>query len=82
MYKYQNIGQSFYHGGGTMENRLRQTTGEICLVCEETRLKGIHICDRFMCNECERKVIETDTGHVNYQYYLEKLRKLRLSRLA
>ncbi|WP_347548172.1 sigma factor G inhibitor Gin [Pseudalkalibacillus hwajinpoensis] len=65
-----------------MENTMRQTAGECCLVCEETSIRGIHICGRFICHDCERKVIETDTNHENYQYYLEKLRKLRLSRLA
>ncbi|MCA0989590.1 sigma factor G inhibitor Gin [Guptibacillus algicola] len=65
-----------------MEKSVRQSSGEICLVCEERCTKGIHICERFICYDCERKVIETDTSHANYQYYLEKLRKLRLSRLA
>ncbi len=67
---------------GTMENAIRHTAGECCLVCEETSLVGIHICGRFICNECERKVVETDTSHEDYQYYLKKLRKLSLSRLA
>ncbi|MDO6658497.1 sigma factor G inhibitor Gin [Anaerobacillus sp. 1_MG-2023] len=65
-----------------MEKRIRHSLSECCLVCEEHSLKGIHICDRFICYECERKVIQTDTSHENYQFYLEKLRKLRLSRLA
>ncbi|MCA0993658.1 MULTISPECIES: sigma factor G inhibitor Gin [Bacillales] len=64
-----------------MEKTIRESS-ECCLVCEEHSFKGIHICDRFICHDCERKVIQTDTSHENYQFYLEKLRKLRLSRLA
>ncbi|MGB8002287.1 MAG: sigma factor G inhibitor Gin [Anaerobacillus sp.] len=65
-----------------MEKTIMHGVSEWCLVCEENSSKGIHICGRFICNDCERKVIETDTSHENYQFYLEKLRKLRLSRLA
>ena len=65
-----------------MEKAINEIFSECCLVCEEHSFKGIHIFDRFICHDCERKVIQTDTSHENYQFYLEKLRKLRLSRLA
>lgn len=51
-------------------------TGEICLICEERKEDGIHICHRFICESCERKLVNTDTGDDRYVYYLKKLRNL------
>ncbi|HET7656858.1 MAG TPA: sigma factor G inhibitor Gin [Bacillales bacterium] len=51
-------------------------TGETCLICEEKKEVGIHICDRFICDSCERKLVNTDTGDAHYAYYLKKLRNL------
>lgn len=56
-----------------------QQTGETCLICEENKPVGIHICHQFICQTCEQKLVHTDTGDALYAYYLEKLRKLRVT---
>lgn len=59
-----------------MEKTVAQKTGETCLICEEKKEVGIHICDQFICETCERKLVNTDTGDSSYGFYLEKLRNL------
>lgn len=49
---------------------------ETCLICEEKSDTGIHICDRFICESCEQKMVRTDTRDASYAYYLEKMRNL------
>lgn len=51
-------------------------TEETCLICEEKGEIGIHICDRFICESCEQKLVKTDTRDESYSYYLEKMRNL------
>lgn len=53
-------------------------TGETCLICEERKQIGIHICHQFICQSCEQKLVQADTGDEAYAYYLKKLRKLRV----
>lgn len=62
-----------------MESTTKQQTGEICLVCEETKENGIHICNQFICTSCEEKLVQTDTDDERYGYYLEKLRKINVT---
>lgn len=50
--------------------------GETCLICEKERDVGIHICDQFICETCEQKLVQTDTADTDYGYYLRKLRNL------
>ncbi len=47
------------------------------MVCEERQLKGMHVIDAFLCESCERKIIESDTDDSNYVYYLKQLRKIQ-----
>lgn len=51
-------------------------TGEMCLICEEKKETGIHICNQFICESCEQEMVHTDTGDASYSHYLRKLRSL------
>ncbi|HET7521851.1 MAG TPA: sigma factor G inhibitor Gin [Bacillales bacterium] len=59
-----------------------QNTGEVCLICEETKHVGIHICDQFICQSCEQKLVKTNTDDEWYVFYLRKLRKLGVHEMA
>ena len=50
--------------------------GETCVICEKTKTKGIHLYTRFICHDCEKEMVLTETSDEKYQYYLKKLRKL------
>lgn len=49
---------------------------EICVVCEERKLRGIHLYTSFICTECENDLINTETDNPKYKYYLQRLRKV------
>ena len=54
----------------------KTTAGETCAVCEQIKGMGIHLYTTFICEECERDMIRTDTNDPKYQYYLKQLRKI------
>lgn len=50
--------------------------GETCIICETKKQKGIHLYTQFICNDCEREIISTDTRDERYKYYLNQLKKI------
>ncbi|OIJ17685.1 hypothetical protein BKP37_03520 [Anaerobacillus alkalilacustris] len=54
---------------------------EKCSVCEQNNENGIHICDIYICENCEREIVNSDVSDEFYRYYLQKLRKLKHSLL-
>lgn len=59
---------------GTTETK--KTAGETCVVCESIKSTGIHLYTSFICEECERDIIGTDTKDLKYKYFLKQLRKI------
>ncbi|MDQ0216222.1 hypothetical protein J2S13_002662 [Oikeobacillus pervagus] len=53
-----------------------QRVGEVCIICELEKLRGIHLYTSFICLDCEKDMIHTETGEPNYQYYIRKLKKV------
>ncbi|WP_078556436.1 sigma factor G inhibitor Gin [Bacillus alkalicellulosilyticus] len=49
-----------------------------CVVCNQSKIDGIHLFDHFICVTCEREMVKTDPTDEYYHYYLEKLRKIRI----
>lgn len=45
-----------------------------CIVCEEKKEHGIHIIEAFVCEECEKKIVKTETDAPIYNSFVEKLR--------
>ncbi|MDE3840509.1 sigma factor G inhibitor Gin [Bacillus methanolicus] len=54
----------------------KEQPGETCVVCEQVKLKGIHIYTSFICMECEQDLIQTETNDPKYKYYLKQLKKI------
>lgn len=54
----------------------RRQLEETCVVCEQMKPKGIHLYTAFICTECERDLIQTDTSDPRYKYYLKQLKKI------
>jgi hypothetical protein len=53
-----------------------ENKGETCVICEQVKPIGIHLYTSFICTECERGMIDTDTSDPNYKFYVDKLRKV------
>ena len=50
--------------------------GEECVICEQTKLSGIHLYTSFICTDCESDLISTDTSNPKYKFYLDRLKKI------
>ncbi|MFA8439007.1 sigma factor G inhibitor Gin [Pueribacillus sp. YX66] len=50
---------------------------KICFICEAEKTYGITIGSQFMCEECEKSVVATDTNDAKYLFYLNRLEKLK-----
>jgi len=54
----------------------KKQIGEECVICEQTKQRGIHLYTSFICTDCESDLISTDTNNPKYKYYLKKLKKI------
>ena len=54
----------------------KKNIGETCVICEQSKYRGIHLYTKFICTECERDMIQTETNDPKYHYYLSQLKKV------
>lgn len=68
------------YGGGVNLEPLMATKqiGEVCVVCEQSKPKGIHLYTSFICVDCERELISTQTADPKYTYFITKLKKINM----
>ncbi|WP_370541847.1 sigma factor G inhibitor Gin [Alicyclobacillus sp. SO9] len=45
-------------------------------MCEQPKEQGIRVCGQFICYECEREMVHTDTSEPSYQNYVLRLRRI------
>lgn len=57
-------------------NGLEHKDGERCVVCENVKKKGYHILSAFICNECDKDIIQTETDDQAYMFFVKQLRKI------
>lgn len=50
--------------------------GETCVICEQMKMRGIHLYTSFICTDCEQDLIHTDTDHPKYKFFLKQLKKV------
>lgn len=53
----------------------------VCIVCEQPKQEGIQIYDQFLCLDCEREIVQTDTTDPKYRFYVKQLRKIISSKI-
>ena len=46
------------------------------VLCVKPKSRGIHIYTKFICLECEKKVVSTPTSDPNYEFFVRKLKSL------
>lgn len=57
-------------------NTNKDPDGETCVICEQKKEKGIHIYTQFICNECEKELVSTETNDEKYKHYINQMRKI------
>ncbi len=53
--------------------------GDRCSICEMEKSDGLHLHIGFICTECEKAIVQTDTSDPVYQEYVEKMKKNNIS---
>lgn len=49
---------------------------DFCGICEEQKVRGIHLHKLFICCDCERNMVHTEPKEEKYRYYLKKLKNM------
>ncbi|MEC2113494.1 anti-sigma-G factor [Bacillus stercoris] len=47
-----------------------------CVICDQEKNRGIHLYTKFICLDCERKIISTSTSDPDYAFYVKKLKSI------
>ncbi|KYD00947.1 sigma factor G inhibitor Gin [Heyndrickxia sporothermodurans] len=58
------------------ETLARKNIDETCIVCEQPKTLGIHLFASFICSDCEKDIIQTDTNDPKYKYYINQLKSV------
>jgi hypothetical protein len=53
-----------------------ETEPVFCIICEETRSEGIHICGQFICGVCEAEMVRTDVKDDKYPYFITQMKRV------
>jgi hypothetical protein len=49
---------------------------ETCIICSQQKATGIHLYTSFVCIDCEKDMIGTETNSPQYKFFVEKLKKV------
>ncbi|MBA4603899.1 sigma factor G inhibitor Gin [Thermoactinomyces mirandus] len=49
---------------------------QICMVCQQKRNNGLRILNNYICDACEKEIVECDSRQILYGYFVWKLRAL------
>lgn len=47
-----------------------------CVICEEKKENGIQVIHAFICEQCEKEIVTTDTNAPTYNTFVEKLKSI------
>ncbi|GIN88418.1 anti-sigma-G factor Gin [Heyndrickxia sporothermodurans] len=47
---------------------------DTCIICDQLKKGGIHLYTSFICSECEKDIVQTDTNDPKYQFYVNQLK--------
>ena len=53
-----------------------------CIVCERVTDNGIHICEEWICADCESEIVRTDVSDEKYPFFIHQLRQIWYKRDA
>jgi len=55
----------------------RDKVNKSCHICDQEKKEGITLYSLFICRSCEKEIIQSNPGDVNYQFFIEKLKVLK-----
>ena len=48
----------------------------LCMICENPRPEGIHICGQFLCSECEEEIVRTNVEDEKYPFFITRMKRV------
>ncbi|SEO39163.1 Inhibitor of sigma-G Gin [Amphibacillus marinus] len=48
-----------------------------CHLCDQSQKEGLYIYNLYICNSCEQEMLKTQPEDPNYQFFVNKLRRIR-----
>ena len=63
-------------GGAEQAPAFAGPSGEACMICQQQRPEGLHICGEFICVECEREMINTDVRDAKYPFFIHQMKQV------
>ncbi|REJ19153.1 MAG: carnitine--CoA ligase [Caldibacillus debilis] len=51
------------------------------MVCEKFKKEGYFLYDSFICIDCEKEIIKTETSDPVYRFYLRQLKKINSKKI-
>ncbi|MDQ0233377.1 sigma factor G inhibitor Gin [Metabacillus malikii] len=58
-------------------NSLYELSDKLCIVCDTKKNTGIHLYTSFICEDCEKEIVRTETSDPKYQFFLERLSRVK-----
>ncbi|MFS0645377.1 sigma factor G inhibitor Gin [Siminovitchia sp. 179-K 8D1 HS] len=55
---------------------------EKCIICEKEKKIGIHLYTSFICTDCEREMVKTDTDDPKYKFYIEQMKVIKETKIV
>lgn len=55
---------------------VKKSAGETCVVCDDKKQEGIHLFTQFICKDCEKEIVDTETDDFRYVFFLKKLKTI------
>lgn len=55
---------------------------EKCIICEQPKKIGIHLYTSFICTDCEREMVKTDTDDPKYKFYVEQMKVIKETKIV
>ncbi len=70
-------GDDHFHLGDLVEDEASTAAPrEICMICGESHLGGLHLGGEFICAACEREIVQTDVSDAKYPYFIHRMKQL------
>ena len=59
-----------------MNGQHEETKAYTCIICERERTDGIRICGQFICEPCEKEMVNTDVRDKKYSFFISQMKRV------
>lgn len=56
--------------------KLNDSVGGTCIICNVDKERGIYILTEFMCEECQNEIVKTDVSDEKYPFFINQMKPI------